>query len=535
MPDTKELFALIAREKDLICTFEPSNKESPRRVIGECTLYGHRIALYHEDRGTIAYRYTPPDGRPDGADRARTGARTVDDAFLFADTYLREKVAESLRSGTPHEIPEGLKQSTATIRDAYDYIRAHFRDNYNEKRWREVLMILNCTERVWDLDRPYTSLSGRDITRHIETRVEIGLKLPSEFSRRPRLKPCKLVTAVNDLRVLAALCRRLQSEVDSKTQEMPFKVNPFDWLLLPEAEKALRTKPTAERYEVLMRFVDRIDPTGQLRLVLVLARWLGHRLGSIAGLQRKDLRLTTTQMLETIRLIEKRGHQARDGIQSESFAREFVQGGTFFDRDRDKKGYQRLVPNSTLIRQEIDLYLVRHPDLDPEGPLFPSADDPRQPTSIVQFIEFLHAAEELAREEGFEKEVPVLFNSVFHGFRGLRATEMENNQHRPAHVNFIIGWSCKTGSAKEVRYVMHDPRLLYAAVEGMRPVEIEAEYRQATAGVEEENAKLRMENAGLTARLAQMEEHNVVRQKQMARMEAQMERLEKLLSKITDD
>ncbi|HEV2148216.1 MAG TPA: hypothetical protein VGR37_12500 [Longimicrobiaceae bacterium] len=228
MSDTKELFARIAREKDLICAFEPSTKDSPRRVIGECTLYGHRIALYHEDRGTIAYRYTPPDGRPHGTDRARTGARAVGDAFLFADTYLREKVAESLRSGTPQEAPEGLKQSTATIRDAYDYIRAHFRDSYNEKRWREILMILHCTERVWNLDRPYTSLSGRDITRYIEVRVETGLVLPSEFSRRPRLQPCKLVTAANDLQVLAALCRRLQSEVDAETQEMPFKVNPFD-------------------------------------------------------------------------------------------------------------------------------------------------------------------------------------------------------------------------------------------------------------------------------------------------------------------
>lgn len=29
MSDTKELFARIAREKDLICAFEPSAKESP--------------------------------------------------------------------------------------------------------------------------------------------------------------------------------------------------------------------------------------------------------------------------------------------------------------------------------------------------------------------------------------------------------------------------------------------------------------------------------------------------------------------------
>jgi hypothetical protein len=458
--------------------------------------------------------------------------RTIEDAFAFANAFLREKAAEFLRSGAPRQTPGGIMRSTVTIRDAYDYIRRNFRGGYDEKRWREILMILHCTARVWDLDRLYTSLSGRDVAQYIETRVEVGLVLPTEFSRRPKLRPCKLVTAVNDLQVLASLARKLQSEVDEKTGELPFKINPFDWLLLPGAEKALRTKPTAERYDVLMLYVDRVDSTGRLRLVLVLARWLGRRLGSIAQLQRKDLRLTTAAMLETIRLIERRGHQPRDGIQSEAFAHEFIQGATFFDRDRDKKEYQRLVSNSTVVRQEVELYLERHPRLDPEGPLFPSADDRSQPTSVVKFIELLHAAEELARAEGFEKEVPVLYNSVFHGFHGLRATEMENNQHRPAHVNFIIGWSCKTGSAKEVRYVLHDARLLYAAVEGMRPVEIEAEYQQATARTEEENAELRRENAELSARLAQMEAQNATREEQTARMEAQMERMEKLLSRL---
>jgi regulator of replication initiation timing len=82
---------------------------------------------------------------------------------------------------------------------------------------------------------------------------------------------------------------------------------------------------------------------------------------------------------------------------------------------------------------------------------------------------------------------------------------------------------------------MHDPRLLYAAVEGMRPVEIEAEYRQATAGAEEENAKLRMENAELIARLTQMREQQTASQEQMARMEAQIERVGMLLSKLASE
>ncbi|HEX7240569.1 MAG TPA: hypothetical protein VF263_09900 [Longimicrobiaceae bacterium] len=466
----RELFDRVRRDKGLACDFRPP-KEGVKRAIGECMLYEHRMALYHEWKGTISFRYTPPTGAGEEVERGRTGARTEAEAFVFANGFLREKVARFLRSGATRQAPVGLLASTATLRDAYDYVRAHFRSCYEEKQWREVLKVFHCTEQVWDLDRPYTSLSGRDVDRYIQARVEVGLALAPGFSRRPGLRPCKRVTAVGDLQVLATLCRRLQAEVDEETEEMPFRTNPFGWLRLPQAEKALRTKPAAERYAVLMRYVDRVDPAGQLRLVLVLTRWLGRRLGSVARLQRKDLRLTTDEMLETVRLIERRGPQRHDGPQSEAFAYEFIRGGIFFDRDRDKEKYQRLVPSSTLIRREIDAYLARHQDLDPEGPLFPGAKDPRRPRSVMEFIALLHAAEELARAEGFRQEVPVLFKSVFHGFRGLRATEMENGGTRPAHVNFIVGWSCKTGSVKEVSYLGHDARLLYAAVEGTAGVE----------------------------------------------------------------
>lgn len=529
MPDCKRLFDRVKRDHELTCDYQAPTRRTARRVLGQCTRNGHRIALYRESKGTISYRYTPPSGTDRDAERARTGAHTPEEAFVFADKLLREKAAPVRVSDLPG-LSIAPQNAGPTIGEVYDFIRLHFRSRYSGKQWREILKILYCSEQVWSLERPYTTLSGRDIAAYVETRVEVGLTLPSAFSRRPRLGPCKLVTAVNDLQVLAALYRKLQSEVDSVTGEMPFRTNPFDWLLLPAAEKALRTKPSAGRYEVLMRYVDRVDSMGQLRLVLVMARWLGRRLGSISQLKRKDLRLSTAEMLETVRLIERRGHQPRDGVQSEAFAHEFIQGAIFFDRDRDKNTYQRLVPNSRAIRQEIDRYLEQHPDLQPEGPLFPSAENPREPTATVEFIELLHTAEQLAREEGFETEVPILFNSVFHGFRGLRATEMENEQHRPAHVNFIVGWSCKTGSAKEDRYILHDARLIYAAVEGLRPVEIEVEYRQATTAMEEQNAGLRMQIADLIARVDRTKEQEFACEARMANMEAQLGRIENLLA-----
>jgi integrase len=534
MPDYTPIFDRLQHEKGLLCSYQPSQNATAKHVIGECSLHGHRINLYAPPKGTISYRYTFPGAADDEAERARTGVRTAEDAFVWADGFLREKATLALRAGLPSSEPVGLEQATTTIKHAYDYIRANFRKRYpREKQWREILKILLLTEKLWTGERLYTSLSGSDIALYIGVRTEQGMMLPKEFSRRPALKPCKLATAVNDLLMLSAVFKKLQSEVDSITGQMPFKVNPFAWLLLPDVDKALRDKPTPERFDTLMRYVDRVDPSGQLRLALVIARWLGRRIGAISALARVDLRFTTAEMLQTIQLIARRGHRAHDGVQSVSFAYEFLMGAIFFDRDRDKKSYQRLVPMSTVIREEVDLYLERNPDLDPAGPLFPSEGDPRLPTSVPKFIELLHAAEELARAEGHERAIPPLYDSVFHGFRGLRASELENHQHRPAHVAFLVGWSCKMGNAKDDRYVMHDARLLYAAVQGMRPVEIEAEYQQATSALEAENAKLREQNTELSARLAQMMEQNAGLARQLDRMGVQMERMEQVLSRLS--
>ena len=313
--------------------------------------------------------------------------------------------------------------------------------------------------------------------------------------------------------------------MDAETKELVFAENPFRRLRLPEAEKALREKPTAERFDVLMRYVDRVDPRGRLRLILVITRRLGRRVGATAQLKPKELRLTTAEMLETIRLISRRGHQEKDGIQSPEFAYEFKNGAIFFDRDRDKKGYQRRVPISSLTREEIDLYRSRQPTLDPDGPLFPSDGDPGRAIGVSELIQLLHAAEEMARADGYDRAVPVLYDSAFHGYRGLRATELENQGHRDAHIRFIVGWSCKVGNAKDDRYIVHDAHLLYAAVEGMRPVEIESEYREALAARDEEHALLLQRHEELQARYNRLEEQNAAMAVQLEQLNQQFGRL----------
>lgn len=515
----------------LVCTFKAPQAPRSKTAIGTCELYEHRLALYRQKVGSITASYIAPGARASDAKPVRTGTKTPEDAFLFANRFLVEKANQYLRGEQTKTDFSGLQESTASIRDALDFVRAKLREGFTEKQWREILRILLLVEKVWDVDKPYVSLSASHIRAYITVRTEIGIELPKEFSRRPKLKPCKLTTAVNDLLMLATVFKKIQGEtVEQGSTAMPFRANPFSWLGLPDTEKALREKPTAERYDVLMKFVDRVDPTGRLRLALSLVRWHGRRIGAVSELRTRDLRFTTDQMLETLRHIGRLGHQPQDGIQSESFAYEFPHGAVFYDKDHDKEGYRRLVPLCSRGGAEAELYLKRNPDRDPETPLLPSDNDPGKPITVPELIALLHQAEELARVEGFTAQVPMLYDSVFHGYRGLRATEMENMGHRPAHVNFIVGWTCKQGGVKATRYVTHSGKLLYAAVEGLRPIEVEAEFRESVDRVEEENAALQTQNAELRVQVEALMEQNAVLTKQMARMGAQLDRVEELLA-----
>lgn len=520
MSDHCTLFNQLKSEKGLRCAFEPAPLRS-RRAIGTCSLHDNQITLYDAKSGTISYRYIPAGGGDKDAETGRTGTKNVAEAFVFADSYLIQKVTDQLRHGIVPSTSLPWRHDEATIREAFQHIRANRGKEYEDKAWRELLRVLLLAEQIWGGDRPYLSLSDADVDKYIAVRTEEGARLPAEFSRRPNLKPCKAVTAIADLWVLSSAFEKLTKVVVGKTRERPFPIDPFASVTIPKAKKALRDKPKPERYEALMRFVDVVDPSGQLRLALVFARWLGRRIGAISALGRSHLRLTVQEMQLTLQEIARRGHDERDGEQSVEFAFEFKEGAIFFDWFTDKEAYQRLVPISRLIREEVELYLERNPHLDLNGPLFPAENDPTRSTSVVEFISGLLAAEELARRSGFEREVPRLYNSVFHGFRGLRASELENKQHRPRHVSFIVGWTCLTGRAKDDRYVGHDPRLLYAAVEGLRPVEIEEEYHQAVADTEAENERLRAQIAELTARLESMEGQNAT----LASMAAKLEQL----------
>jgi hypothetical protein len=509
----------------------------PRRdggaLLGECVLHDHRMALYREKEGTIAYRYRllSPGKRASNVERGRTGARTLADAIVFAEQFLVEKAAEQLRLGVPANAPVEVHPGTTTVAELFDFIRLHLRRLYPSlKVQRELLRVLLLLEQVWDTTKAYNLLAPSDAARYIARRTTEVMVLPKEFSKRPTLKPCKKVTAINDLFMLAAVLNKIREERETIPGAPPFTISLENWLVLPKVSKALRSKPTARRYEVLLEYADRVDPTGQLRLALVIVRWLGRRIGAVAALKRTDLRLTVKEMLNSIETLEVRGHQEHDGIQSPEFAYEFKAGGIFFDRDRDKMKYQRLVPMSRVIRQEVERYLALHPGLDPNGPLFESLMNRGQATTVVEFIERLHAAEAAARADSLHREVPVMYGSVFHGYRGLRASEMENQQHRGMHVNFIVGWSCRLGTTKEVRYVTHDARLLYAAVEGLRPVEIEEEYRAVTERAEKAGQALQEENARLSTRLAELQVDKEMLHKQLAAMQAQLDRLERLFS-----
>lgn len=105
-------FEETKREKGLLCDYSPPRLKNAKNAIGTFSLNGHRVAIYQYKKGTPSFRYTPPQGIKGGKERARTGAHTLEEIFLFADRYLRNKDWEYEQKGIEPDDPKAHTEKT---------------------------------------------------------------------------------------------------------------------------------------------------------------------------------------------------------------------------------------------------------------------------------------------------------------------------------------------------------------------------------------------------------------------------------------
>lgn len=141
--------------------------------------------------------------------------------------------------------------------------------------------------------------------------------------------------------------------------------------------------PVARDGHILPAPVDRADETGATRLMQAAFFHLGVRRGQLLVAKRGHLALTPREVQV---MIAQHGHSIRN-----QDWRYFVEHGLWlFDGDQnkmahvDKEGYTRVMPISADLREEIDLYFERNPDIAgdrPDAPLLRAPSNATMPLS----------------------------------------------------------------------------------------------------------------------------------------------------------
>lgn len=196
-------------------------------------------------------------------------------------------------------------------------------------------------------------------------------------------------------------------------------------------------------------------PPGFVRLLLVLARETGHRIGSVAGLRIRDILLTRTAMREAL---------ARIG-QNEVLADDWPYGAIYWDWRRDKKKYDRVIPISKRVREILVRYLQTRGTLDPDAPLVPSSTDPDACVGSGVIDNVFVRVERVARKKGYD--LPPVFRGKWHMFRRQWRSERAGFFHDKL-VAFCGGWSIGgrgVRDAMNVCYLQFVGRAHYLCVE----------------------------------------------------------------------
>ena len=250
--------------------------------------------------------------------------------------------------------------------------------------------------------------------------------------------------------------------------------------------------------------VDVVDPTGQLRLIVVLAVFMGRRVQPILALSLRDVGRTQS---EVRRILNEANFI--DPIHAPVFPHGVIR----FSAGPDKQSLFHPAPIGRIVATEIDRYLLKHEGSSPL--LFPRPKDPSRSASYQTFFKVpwedpktgrvktgrfsraLDLVEEQIRDNGEDpgSVVPRREGDGIHRFRSTWATEMDRlgyggsgtagrRASAQLHLDYMGGWSAnlKDGqSARQSHYLELDPHWLQGIAD-WRPAHEVMRQSQSDAG-----------------------------------------------------
>lgn len=451
---------------------------------------GRRIVLRERTRGTIEAEgdHTRATTKP------RTGARTLADAIEWAarelHTVVRSAGVNDLSAPTPEANAATGGRTLAQARSlAYKRrVWAHCSRKQQEKHKLQLDILIALHGPDKRVDVPW---SQSDVDLHFAARCgttrngrrldagelaeygldRVGIRFPKAYGRRD-LRPVSPITAKNELRDIKVLFGYLKKQSVGAGRFL--SINALDDLDFGNAVRGKRADYHRDRYRWILAAADHADPTGQLRLMVVLAFQTAHRIDSILNLEMEHLGFTQTEIRAMIRRV-RRTHET-EPTAAEAWARHYPHGAIYWILENDKEGFDRVVPVSERVRREIERYLRKRARLlqgEESRWLFPRANDPEKSVAYKDATALLRRAEEIARPHieaaGLDADeiMPVTPGDAWHPARGwweARHAELlwEGNRNSA----YVGGWTCNTGVVQSTVYGELDPRLMQACVDG---------------------------------------------------------------------
>jgi integrase len=399
-------------------------KTSPRS--SEVTHYGITVRLY--ERGGAIQRCVTVNGRKDRKslrhrDWTLAERQAKELAEALAEMQLTGATSGPVTFGTvrrlyvEHRAPLLKPKRRAAVEKALEMFGAHL-----EPGGRPFVMD-DFSQTHADA---YTAARGTGTIR------------PKDH--RARKHGVRAGTIRNELQALSTVCawavtwkvngRRLLAHNPVKDVRQPVEVNPR------------RPVASHQRYEKLHAVAGRVDPSGQFRLALALAKHTGRRISAILHLRASDLLLNSDQVRRSLAALG----------QDERIADVWPQA-IRWRAEHDKTGFESVTPIGATVRAELDRYLRHRPVLG-DAWIFDSARKPGTPTLKAAADWWLGKAERAA-------SLPHLERGGWHAFRRAWATA---RKHLPVQdVMAAGGW--RDVAALQSAYQGADPATIRQVVE----------------------------------------------------------------------
>jgi len=447
-----------------------TDTSTQKNVILEKQWGGHRITIrkpYGKHRRP-SYDYRSPLGEREQRSVPKEVGTLFEHLEMWAEVFIDEK--RELDEAPKKPEPVGLDQDGFSVWSITSIFNRFVRDKLPSYRRHQMRVdfrrAMNLFKHVVGGTTDARRLDQKSIDTFVAKRKE-GLYLPLPAGGRRRYASADARYDLELLDQVFKYCTKLK--LDEETWLLP--AHPFDRVDLPGRTNGNVSIFRDVWFTEMVKVADEIDPRGRFRLMLVIARYCGHRQDAIGRITRAHVCLTPDEVRRAL------DDAAFKFVDVDEAAEAWTHGAMYWLVDnqkaaqnyrvKDVQQFDRVLPFGPVVREEIDRYLKNHwdkRDLPASGPLFPCDMNDGKPLYRDAAQKWFLAAEDLLRAQGVQ--LPVRTRTRWHGWRRQRRTELKNAKVHDKDVACLLGATVSAHAQKNSingNYLGFDAQILFDA------------------------------------------------------------------------